>query len=376
MAQRSLRRFLVVVHLYLGIFFGLFFAILGLSGSVLVFYPEIDRLLNPELIQRVQQPAEIRYQAVFDQLRRHYPQRRGAWRIEVPREPDQPVFARYLKPEEKDPTQFAPMVVALNPRTLEVINSRFWGDDPMTWIYDLHYSLQVGTSGKLLVGAIGLIFLMTLLIGVFLWLPRGRNRLGKTLPKVRSGSVKTIYDLHTYSGAYGAVLLVVLIVTGVGLATPQWISPVVEQFSHRRSEPVPESVLPEKETSRVSVDRAIEAAYAKFPLADLRWIQSPVSATDVYFLRLKQPGEPSDRFPKTYVWIDQFSADVISFRDPLKAPAADVFFDWLHPLHNGEAFGFFGRLMVFFVGMLPLFLFVTGIWRWRQKVRSKAAMIK
>ncbi len=376
MAQRSLRRFLVVVHLYLGIVLGLFFSVLGLSGSVLVFYPEIDRLLNPELIQKVQQPVDIRYQAVFDQLRRYYPQRLGAWRIEVPRTPDQPVFARYLKPEEKDPTRFAPMIVAMNPRTLEIIHSRFWGDDPTTWIYDLHYSLLVGSSGKLLVGAIGLVFLMTLLIGVFLWLPRGRNRLGKTLPKVRSGSVKTIYDLHTYSGAYSAVLLVVLIVTGVGLATPQWISPLVEQFSHRRSEPAPESVLPEKETARVSADRAIEAAYAKFPRAELRWIQSPVSATDVYFLRLKQPGEPSDRFPKTYVWIDQFSADVISFRDPLKAQAADVFFDWLQPLHNGEAFGLLGRLVVFFVGMLPLFLFVTGIWRWRQKVRSKEAMIK
>jgi uncharacterized iron-regulated membrane protein len=376
MAQRSTRRFLVVVHLYLGIVLGLFFSVLGLSGSVLVFYPEIDRLLNPELIQKVQQPVEIRYQAVFDQLRRYYPQRLGAWRIEVPREPDQPVVARYLKPEEKDPTRFAPMIVAMNPRTLEIIHSRFWGDDPTTWIYDLHYSLLVGSSGKLLVGAIGLLFLMTLLIGVFLWLPRGRNRLGKTLPKVRSGSVKTIYDLHTYSGAYSAVLMVVLIVTGVGLATPQWISPLVEQFSHRLPEPVPESVLPRKETVRISADRAIEAAYAKFPRAGLRWIQSPVSATDVYFLRLKQPGEPSDRFPKTYVWIDQFSADVISFRDPLKAQAADVFFDWLHPLHNGEAFGLLGRLLVFFVGMLPVFLFVTGIWRWRQKVRSKEAMIK
>ncbi len=376
MAQRSTRRFLVVVHLYLGIVLGLFFSVLGLSGSVLVFYPEIDRLLNPELIQKVQQPVEIRYQAVFDQLRRYYPQRLGAWRIEVPREPDQPVVARYLKPEEKDPTRFAPMIVAMNPRTLEIIHSRFWGDDPTTWIYDLHYSLLVGSGGKLLVGAIGLVFLMTLLIGVFLWLPRGRNRLGKTLPKVRSGSVKTIYDLHTYSGAYSAVLMVVLIVTGVGLATPQWISPLVEQFSHRLPEPVPESVLPRKETVRISADRAIEAAYAKFPRAGLRWIQSPVSATDVYFLRLKQPGEPSDRFPKTYVWIDQFSADVISFRDPLKAQAADVFFDWLHPLHNGEAFGLLGRLLVFFVGMLPVFLFVTGIWRWRQKVRSKEAMIK
>jgi uncharacterized iron-regulated membrane protein len=372
MNQRSLRRSLVSAHLYLGIALGFFFSLLGLSGGALVFYPEIDRLLNPELRLRLTAPTEIHYQAVFDQLRRHYPQRQGAWRIEVPREPDQPVFARYLKPEERDPGHFAPMIVALNPETLEVINSRFWGDYLMTWIYDLHYSLLVGPRGKLIVGAIGLIFFITLLIGVYLWLPRGRNRFKKSLPRVRPGSYKAVYDLHTYSGAYGTLLLVILIVSGVGLATPQWISPLIEPFSHRWSEPVPESVLPKIEAVRISADRAIEAAYAKFPRADLRWIQSPVSATDVYFLRVKQPGEPSDRFPKTYVWIDQFSAEVITFKDPLKASAADVFFDWLHPLHNGEAFGIVGRLVVFFIGFLPLFLFVTGALRWRQKIKSRA----
>ena len=375
MSRPSLRRSLVSLHLYLGIAFGLFFSLLGVSGSVLVFYPEIDRLLNPELTLEAQQPAEIRYQALFDRLRQQYPLRKGAWRIEVPRDPTQAVFARYLKPEEKDSGRFAPMIVALNPRTLELINERFWGDDPMTWIYDLHYSLLMGSVGKSLVGAIGLIFLITLCIGFYLWIPRGRASLGKILPRIRAGSVKSIYDLHTYSGTYSAALLVMLIVTGVGLATPQWISPIIDRFSHRWSVPVLESRLPEQEVARISADRAIDAARVKFPQAELRWIQSPVSASDVYFLRIKQPGEPSDRFPKTYVWIDQFSAEVICFKDPLKASSADVFFDWLHPLHNGEAFGFIGRVVIFFAGMIPLFLFVTGICRWRQKVRSRAALI-
>jgi len=376
MAQRSLRRSLLALHLYLGIVLGLFFSLLGLSGSALVFYPEIDRWLNPELVIKGSAPAEIRYQAVFNQLRQQFPQRQGPWRIEIPRDSGQPLFARYLKPEEKDPARFAPMIVALDPRTLEIINNRFWGADPMTWIYDLHYSLLLGSVGKLLVSAIGVLFLITLSLGFYLWIPRGRSALRKVFPRVRAGSVKAIYDLHTYSGAHSIFLLAVLIVTGVGLATPQWISPFIEKFSNRWSEPVLESVLPEKETVRISVDHAIDVARKKFPEAELRWIQSPVSATDVYYLRMKQPGEPSDRFPKTYVWIDQFSAEVIAFKDPLKSSAADVFFDWLHPLHNGEAFGAAGRFIAFFLGMLPIFLFVTGIWRWRQKSASSKASIK
>ena len=41
--------------------------------------------------------------------------------------------------------------------------------------------------------------------------------------------------------------------------------------------------------------------------------------------------------------------------------------DWLHPLHNGEAFGLAGRIIVLLCGMLPLLALVTGFTRWRHK---------
>lgn len=371
MAQRSLRRWLLAMHLYIGIAVGGIFSLMGLTGSALVFYPEIDRILNPALVINNTTPTEIRYQVVFERLRHHFPQRQGAWRIEAPRTPDQPIFARYLKPEEKDPGRFVPLVVALDPQTLEIIQSRFWGDDLMTWIYDLHYSLLMGSAGKLLVSALGVVFLLTLFAGVYLWLPRGRDKLSKALPKMRAGSVKAVYDLHGYSGAYGALLLVVLIITGIGLATPQWVSPLVAQFSRQWSAPPLESGLPEAGAVRIGADRAISVARSKFPTAELRWIQAPVSVSDVYYLRLKQAAEPGSRFPKTYVWVDQFSAEVTAFRDPLEGSAADVFFDWLHPLHNGEAFGWLGRWLVLMTGVIPLLLFITGLLRWRQKIKAR-----
>ena len=88
-------------------------------------------------------------------------------------------------------------------------------------------------------------------------------------------------------------------------------------------------------------------------------------------LRMKQAGEPSDRFPKTYVWIDQYSGKVIGVRDALKVPYGDVFFDWLHPLHNGEALGLFGRWIVFGIGLIPVFLWITGLVRWRHKIIAR-----
>ncbi len=365
-----MRRPLLAAHLYLGIVLGSLFALIGLTGSFLVFYPEIHSALHPELAISSSTMPEIRYQQVFEQLRREYPQRTGKWRVEAPRSAQQALFARYLKPEEKDPSRFAPLVVALDPSTLKVLHRSFWGDDLVTWVYDLHYSLLLGPSGKLVVSALGLALLLVLVIGLYLWWPRGRDRLKKSLPKIRDGSVKATYDLHSYAGAYGYLLLAVLVVTGVGLATPQWIAPAIEPFSARGTVPVIESMLPETDARRIGADKAIAIARERFPKARLRWVEAPASASDTYFLRLKQDGEPSDRFPKTYVWVDQFSGEVLAARDPMQVSAADVFFDWLHPLHNGEAFGLAGRIVALLFGLLPAFLFITGLIRWRQKQNS------
>lgn len=366
-----IRRYLLKVHLYLGLILGGAFALLGLTGSFLVFYPEIDRGLNPELVNPSAMHSPPSVQAWFDHLHAQFPERKGAWRIEIPRSSDQVVFARYLKPEETDPNIFKPMVVALDPNSGAVLNARMWGDYLVTWVYDLHYALLMGKSGTVLVSLLGMALLVSVLLGVYLWLPRGKQRFVKAIPKVRSGSKKAIYDIHSYTGAYGAVLLLLMIVTGVGLATPQWVEPLVNLFSVRMDKQTVYSSVPMPGTKRITADQAVSVGLAVFPTAKLRWIEAPIKVEDVYVLRLQQPAEPSQRFPKTFVWIDQFSGQVLASRDALKVNSGDAFFDWLHPLHNGEALGLTGRILAFVSGLLPLALFLTGWIRFRQKRNAK-----
>ena len=65
-----------------------------------------------------------------------------------------------------------------------------------------------------------------------------------------------------------------------------------------------------------------------------------------------------------------YSARPFPLEDPDKAPKANGFLEWLHPLHNGEAFGIAGRIAALLIGILPACLFLTGLVRWRQKRRS------
>ncbi len=366
-----MRRYYLAAHLYIGLFFGVIFSVIGLSGSILVYYPEIDRLINPGLSKGWTHSSARSYQEVFDTLQKAFPGRLGAWRIEIPRAPEQPIFARYLKPEERDPSEFAPLVVAIDPEKLSVINARFWGDYFVTWIYDLHYSLLMGSFGKLIVSAVGVFFIVSVLLGIYLWMPRNTLIVQRLLPRRGSGFSKGIYDLHALTGTYCSVLLILASVTGLGLGSPQWIEPLVNGFSERWKSPVLASEIPQQTANRIGMDRAIKIALEVFPAAKVRWIQSPVVATDVYMVRLKQPGELSDRFPKTFVWVDQFNGSVIAVRDAHAVSAGDKFFDWLHPIHNGEALGDIGRMLAFVIGFIPLTMFLTGVLWWRRKRQAK-----
>lgn len=157
-------------HLYLGLSAGLIFVLAGLTGSLLVFYVELDEIINPELqiseLQTQQQPQS--YEAIFHAIQKAHPERNAAWRLEMPRHPQAMMMARYYTPVEKTGLSFAPLIAWINPYTSEVVSSRFWGEFVMTWLFDLHYALLLDETGKILMGIIGFILLIPVISGLSL----------------------------------------------------------------------------------------------------------------------------------------------------------------------------------------------------------------
>jgi len=358
------------VHLWLGLSVGCVFALLGLTGAILVFYVEIDQGLNPELAPTQPLTAPSSYQAVLDALHRAHPDRHGAWRIEAPLEPGRPIMVRYYRPAETAGLAFSPLMVSIDPATLTVGASRFWGDFAMTWIYDLHYSLLLDRTGRTVVAVVGLCLLVSFGSGVFLWWPSAARLRGALTMKRNASGARRIYDLHTLSGVYGVIVFAMLALTGAMLDEPTWFNPVIHQMSPLRP-PDTHFSTPLADRDPITVDAAIAAAMKRFPDAELRWIETPADISGVFRINLYQPGEPGRRFPKTNVWVDQFSGSVVASRDALQDAAGDTVLAWLHPLHSGEAFGMTGRIIVLVSGLLPPVLLVTGFLRWRQKRRVR-----
>jgi uncharacterized iron-regulated membrane protein len=284
---------------------------------------------------------------------------------------DWPIMARYYTPVESVGKHFAPLMLTVDPVTLEVTSSRLWGDYAMTWIYDLHYSLLLEKPGKIAIGIIGLISLISFISGIWLWWPGWAGLKHALKPQLRSGKARLNYDLHVLTGSYGLVFLLILSLTGAALALPDETAMLVKPFSELTSAPKIALTATEN-ASAITADQAVAIAIKQFPQAELRCVETPgLAKQKAWRIALYQDGEPSRRFPRTQVWIDPLTGEILALRDTKQDTGGDVLMHWLHPLHNGEVFGMTGRILVFIAGFLPLLLFVTGLIRWLQKRRAR-----
>ncbi|RRN63829.1 PepSY domain-containing protein [Caulobacter sp. 602-1] len=365
-APISVRALARQVHLWLGLSLGVLFAVVGLTGSILVVYTALDDALHPE-ISLSGAAAPPCWEHVLQTARATYPDKKGPWRFEVTgRGGDIP--ARYYAPPERAGRAFAPMMVWFSADGARVLRKDYWGEYAVTWIYDLHHRLLVGEVGARILGWSGIAMLVLLLSGLVAWWPRP-GTLGKALRIKRNASpIRRLYDAHKLVGLASMGLLVLLTATGVLLAMPKdclmMLRPVLGSASP--SPKIAQSVAFRPE-ARISVDRAVAIAHGALPCADLVWIETPAVDHGTYRLRMRQNGDPSPRFPHSFVWVSPDSGRVLAITDARQANPHDRVLNWIHPLHDGSAGGLPGRVLALIVGLAPGQLLLVGVVRWRRR---------
>lgn len=356
------------LHLWLGLVLGGSLALLGVTGSVLAFYPEIDALLHPEI--RVEGPVPHDWDRALATVRATYPDKLGPWRFEVTDKPGA-IPARYYDPPERAGHDFRPMMVWLSPDGGQVLRRDYWGEYAMTFIYDLHYRLLLGKRGGEVLGWIGFALLALLISGLWAWWPRGSWAKALRI-KPHAPPQRSLRDWHKITGLVGFVFLILLTATGIMLELPEQSDKALNAIGLKVDTP---PHVPHTHTAApvVTPSQAIAAAKGVLPDARVAWIETPAATGGTYKLRMQVPSDPSFRFPHSFVWVDAASGEAVAVQDAAKASPGTVINNWLHPLHDGSVAGIWGRVVIAFVGLLPLVLFVTGWMRWRliQKINRE-----
>ncbi|MFO1418169.1 MAG: PepSY-associated TM helix domain-containing protein [Methylotetracoccus sp.] len=360
-----LRRVWLRVHRLLALGVGFVFALMGLTGSLNVFGPELDRWLNPDLRVAAEGRAQRPINELVAAIKSAHPRRYGAWTLIMPGGDGDAVTAWYERPVETDGEFYAPLMVSVDPYTARVIDSRFWGDTVSTWILELHGELFMGEFGRRLVGVIGMLLAVSLLTGLSLWWP-GRARVRAALRVRLTGSrLRALFDLHRVSGVCAAPILLAVAFSGFTFAYPGalggWFS---------SSSPMSDlhSVLGVRSTAAptsapLHAGAALLVARGLFPRSDLTRIVTPEDASGTYQFWFSAESPASD----SVVCVDQYSGQILHVERAHQPDSGTRAQGFLYALHTGRVLGAPGRLTWSLVGLVPALLFVSGILRWRQQ---------
>lgn len=215
----------------------------------------------------------------------------------------------------------------------------------------------------------GLVILGLLLTGLWAWWPRGSWRRALHFKRDAVAS-RRLRDIHKLAGQAGLPLLLMLVVTGVMLALPDESNAVLARTVGSPMK-APSARSSGSEGQQITIATALALAHQAMPQGRLSWVEAPGPGPGVFLVRVQQPGDPSYRFPHSYVYVYQYRGQIIATQDRRRFGVANTVNNWLHPLHDASSGGLWLRLPVTLTGLLPLALLVTGAVRWFQVRRSR-----
>lgn len=360
--RSSLRHWMFQVHKWAGVGVGLYLAMMGLTGSMSVFLPELrNTLVSPIHVALGQQGMSL--QALQTSIETNHP----AFHLRAVYPGQSATWADTFEEQAEDKTI---REIVINPYTAQVLADRRRGTTLYDRARDLHANLLSGKTGKAINGFGGILLLLTGLTGLVIWWS-GRRHLKANTFRVAThkGWHRLSFDLHRLVGVLVILPLSVAAITGVSLAFPQVAASAVSVVLGPRNELLraKSGKVDDARHITASLDAVLQTAIRQVPGAIPTRIQAPDGKYGGYLVWMHLPNDWRDEGDNR-VLIDGSSArllDVQIGRD--MAPSSRVI-EAATAIHYGQYGGISTRIFAVLTSLtLPLF-FITGITLWWRRV--------
>jgi uncharacterized iron-regulated membrane protein len=362
------------IHRWLGLWVGTWFALVGLTGSTLVYEEEVDAWLNPALLRDPQGGPRLAPHLVLQRALEAFPRARVE-RIRPPAAPGRVYRVLLLEDwhDRIDSPRLEAMFAPSDGRYLGHRDAEGHGLSApllMKTLYDFHRNVLLGNAGSNIVGVAGFLLLGSALTGLLSAWPRKRSGWARMVGvKLRAGTTRALFDVHRSAGAIVVPLLILATVTGSTLVYLNYVREIVGLFS--KVDPFP--VIPWREARSQDwptfrqVWEKVQAAHPGLAIAD---IHIPARPTTGYLFYLRGAGDVH-RFGDTIVWVHPATGELLVERSARTRTAGESLMHWFFPLHTGSALGPWGMLAMCVAGAAPLLLVFTGLWVWARKRRAE-----
>jgi uncharacterized iron-regulated membrane protein len=347
------------IHLWLGLTSGLIVFIVSITGFLYVFEEDIRDFSQQKYLQvPLEQKQFIGLKQIVLNFEHLAPKQKiTGIKINL-EEPNGTVQVSTKKKQ----------VYYFNPYNGDLVNKGH--ADWLNVVLEIHTSLLLGDTGKLIQGWAVVIFLVMLITGLILWFPAQARLLKQSLTIKWKASFKRVsYDLHQVLGFYASIFLITIALTGTYFAFSASKAMVGFLTGSRLNEgnKVQVSTPPVKDKPAVMYDKIYQSLVAKYPGAN--------SAS----FSVRKNGELRLRMIYPYKWsrnqntffFDASTGSMTRSKLYKDNNAADTFEATNYDLHTGRLFGIAGKILWSLVSLVSASLPVTGfiIW-WKKRKKS------
>lgn len=373
-----LRPALVLWHRWFGLLGALWLFLLGATGSILVFYEEIDHGLNADWFTASPGPTLPVSQLVGAAIGAHPGNRPGY--IDLPDEPGD-VVTVYLEPiagAGQSAVRPSYWQVFVDPATAKVLGARdanaidLSRRGIMSFLYTFHYSLHLGAWMTWILGLVGLVWIIDHIASAVLSFPNAARWKESFRIRRRAAGHKRVFDLHRAVGLWLFPVTLTLAATGVYFNWSDDVLMAIDRISPltKRPDQAAAALAEPLDRPPVSADRALTLAGAA-RVDSLSY--NP--AKGIYWLRLFDPRD-IDSNGNRWLFVDARSGAVVGDRHFSEGSAGDVVVAWQFPLHSGKAFGWAGRIAIFLSGIALCTFVVTGLMIWWRKRSARHVAVR
>lgn len=393
--RRVRRKFWLNIHLYLGLIGGAVLVVIAITGSILVFYIELQELLNHEQIVISNAGSSSRDRQSLSQLvaaaERAKPPGSRFFKVYYPRNDRVAYKFLYFTEGKRAGVHGDGYYIFIDPYTAHATGVLLWhptGTDGessylerpfISLIMQLHYNLLLGRTGMFGVGILGVVMVLFVLSGLLLWWPLTGRLRQALFPRKPYSKVRINFLLHSLGGFYFSIILIAVLFSGVSMPFREQVNVIVKLLSpatvrgNAFEAMANASYRSDNSRGKIPLEYTeVESIALKHDAAGQLWmLNAPQSSTDVFKVQKLDVHQSGTLGYREYV-IDQYSGEILDTYVAGTGSAGDIFWDLQWPLHSGHAFGWIGRTLVFLSGVVCLVLYVTGVIRWLQKRRARA----
>lgn len=365
------------LHHWLGLFNGVWLLILGLSGALLVYYQEIDRMLNKEVLTVTPREHALPVDSLYKIVRAKQPNANGTNIIHFPSDKtDCYSFRVYVSDGGKVITHWWDTYnIDIDPYTGKILREGYYRDISksfMHWLLNFHWSLNAGPPGLLMITVAGLLLFLNIITGIIIYRKYFFKAMIFLAPvqwkNWRTGSS----GLHRYIGVWSLVFNVLIFYSGLQM---NWNAFDKETWH-------PPRPRERNEEAYADINKMFHDVQTIYPGFEMKYFYIPFGKKIVNGINTEN-ARAMGNLPGTPLIIPRSSSSITfnintgeviekkDIRAEIKKMSLWGKFNAIaYSFHVGSFAGGFSRILYLFIGLTPALLSVSGFMLWWKRKRK------